>query len=132
MKNFINNIIKEILQDVVVTGYIDSENLLTFHPMYERLFFIFNNSTYEIYTENGLIKSNKIDNISLWFDLDEDDQFAQMSIYSQLFKTEQEIRLSKVNYSQKPFSNIHIFFHEGAIERELILDPNNFFGFTFL
>lgn len=132
MESFINHLTQEILNDVIVTGYIDSEEMPVFHPMYERLFFVFSDLTYEMYLDDGLIKLNEINEIKEWFDVDEDDKFSLMSIYSQLFKTESEINVSKVSYEKTPLSDMSIAYHEGDIERVLTLDPNNFFGFTFL
>jgi len=132
MESFINHLTQEILNDVIVTGYIDSEETPVFHPMYERLFFVFSDLTYEMYLDGGLIKLNEINEIKEWFDVDEDDKFSLMSIYSQLFKTESEIKFSKVSYEKTPLSDMSIAYHEGDIERVLTLDPNNFFGFTFL
>ena len=132
MESFINHLTQEILNDVIVTGYIDSEETPVFHPMYERLFFVFSDLTYEMYLDGGLIKLNEINEIKEWFDVDEDDKFSLMSIYSQLFKTESEIKVSKVSYEKTPLSDMSIAYHEGDIERVLTLDPNNFFGFTFL
>lgn len=132
MESFINYLTQETLNDVIVTGYIDSEELPVFHPMYERLFFVFSDLTYEVYLDDGLIKVNIVNEIKVWFDVDEDDKFSLMSIYSQLFKTEHEISVSKVSYEQTPLFGMSITYHEGDIERVLTLDPNNFFGFTFL
>lgn len=132
MESFINHLTQEILNDVIVTGYIESEETPVFHPMYERLFFVFSDLTYEMYLDGGLIKLNEINEIKEWFDVDEDDKFSLMSIYSQLFKTESEIKVSKVSYEKTPLSDMSIAYHEGDIERVLTLDPNNFFGFTFL
>ena len=132
MKNFINCLTQEKLNDVIVSGYIDSEIPLVFHPMFERLFFVFDDLTYEIYLDDGLIKANEINKIKIWFDVDEDDDFSLMSVYSQLFKTESEVRISKISYEKVPFHVMSIIYHEGDIERVLTLDPNNFFGFTFL
>ena len=132
MENFINCLTQEKLNDVIVSGYIDSEMPLVFHPMFERLFFVFDDLTYEVYLDDGLIKANEINKITIWFDVDEDDYFSLMSIYSQLFKTESEVRISKISYEKVSVHVMSIIYHEGDIERVLTLDPNNFFGFTFL
>ncbi|WP_315315140.1 hypothetical protein [Pantoea vagans] len=132
MEGFINCLTQETLNDVVVTGYVDCEELPVFHPMYERLFFIFSDLTYEVYLEDGLIKVNEVNEIKAWFNVDEDDRFSLMSIYSQSFKTEDRISISKVTYEEILFSKMSITYHEGDNERVLTLDPNNFFGFSFL
>lgn len=132
MEEFINCLTRETLSDVVVTGYVDYEELPVFHPMYERLFFIFNELTYEVYLEDGLIKVNEVNEIKAWFNIDEDDRFSLMSIYSQVFKTEDRINVSKVTYEEILFSEMSITYNEGDNERVLTLDPNDFFGFAFL
>jgi len=132
MEGFINCLTQETLNDVVVTGYVDCEELPVFHPMYERLFFIFSDLTYEVYLEDGLIKVSEVNEIKAWFNVDEDDRFSLMSIYSQSFKTEDRISISKVTYEEILFSKMSITYHEGDNERVLTLDPNNFFGFSFL
>lgn len=132
MEDFIERLAQESVMDIVVSGYNDTNNYMYFHPLYERLFFLFNEDIYELCIVDGVINANRIDEIKLWFDIDEDDQFSLMSIYSQAFKTEQEIKILQVNYTKIPFSSMSIIYGEGEIERTLKLDPNNFFGFTFL
>ncbi|KFC93378.1 hypothetical protein GLGR_2941 [Leminorella grimontii ATCC 33999 = DSM 5078] len=48
-----------------------------------------------------------------------------------LFKTEQAVKILNINYQPIPFSKMKINYKDGNIERQLSLDPNNFFGFTF-
>ncbi|ELX7028110.1 hypothetical protein U1K26_000948 [Salmonella enterica] len=133
MNEFINVSIREPVVDVLVSGFIDENDSLVFHPMYNRIYFIFNNNIFELYiNDDGYINIRNIEKIEAWFDVDEDDKFSLMSIYSQAFKTEQEIIISKISYEKTPFSKMSIIYNEGDIERVLILDSNNFFGFTFL
>ncbi|WP_445335511.1 hypothetical protein ACSR9H_17400 [Citrobacter koseri] len=133
MNEFINVSIREPVVDVLVSGFIDENDSLVFHPMYNRIYFIFNNNIFELYiNDDGYINIRNIEKIEAWFDVDEDDKFSLMSIYSQAFKTEQEIIISKISYEKIPFSKMSIIYNEGDIERVLILDSNNFFGFTFL
>ena len=132
MKQLFNYIIQGTISDVMVSGYIDTETLPVFHPMYERIYFIINENIFELYIDDdGIIQHNNLKNINLWFDIDEDDQFSLMSIYSQLFKTEHEIKVMQIDYKAIPFSNIKINYKDGQEERQLFLDPNNFFGFTY-
>lgn len=132
MKQLFNCIMQGTIIDVMVSGYIDPETLLVFHPMYERIYFIINENIFELYIDDdGIIQHNNLKNINLWFDIDEDDQFSLMSIYSQLFKTEQEIKVTRIDYKAIPFSTIEINYTDGENERQLFLDPNNFFGFTY-
>ncbi len=132
MKQLFNCIMQGTIIDVMVSGYIDTETLPVFHPMYERIYFIINENIFELYIDDdGIIQHNNLKNINLWFDIDEDDQFSLMSIYSQLFKTEHEIKVMQIDYKAIPFSNIKINYKDGQEERQLFLDPNNFFGFTY-
>ncbi|OTQ29183.1 hypothetical protein B6D19_12415 [Gilliamella apicola] len=132
MKQLFNYIMQGTIIDVMVSGYIDTETLPVFHPMYERIYFIINENIFELYIDDdGIIQHNNLKNINLWFDIDEDDQFSLMSIYSQLFKTEHEIKVTQIDYKAIPFSNIKINYKDGQEEKQLFLDPNNFFGFTY-
>lgn len=119
------------ISDVMVTGYIDTETPPVFHPMYDRIYFIINEDIFELYIDDGIICYNYLKNINEWFDVDEDDQFSLMSIYSQLFKTEQEIKVTQIDYKAIRFSTLEINYKDGENERQLFLDPNNFFGFTY-
>lgn len=119
------------ISDVMVTGYIDTESPPVFHPMYDRIYFIINENIFELYIDDGIICYNYLKNINEWFDVDEDDQFSLMSIYSQLFKTEQEIKVTQIDYKAIRFSTLEINYKDGENERQLFLDPNNFFGFTY-
>ena len=133
MNEFINVLIREPVVDVLVSGFIDENKSLVFHPMYNRIYFTFKSNIFELYiNDDGYINARNIEKIEAWFDVDEDDRFSLMSIYSQVFKTEQEIVISKISYEKIPFSKMSIIYNEGNIERALDLDPNNFFGFTFL
>lgn len=121
------------LHDVMITGYTDTDEYSRFHPMYERMYFIFDEKILELYiNDNGVIDCRTLSKIDVWFDLDEDDKFSLMSIYSQLFKTEQDVTVLSIDHHVTPFSKMKINYKEGDIKRELLLDPNNFFGFTFL
>ena len=132
MKQLFNYIMQGTIIDVMISGYIDTETLPVFHPMYERIYFIINENIFELYIDDdGIIQHNNLKNINLWFDIDEDDQFSLMSIYSQLFKTEHEIKVTQIDYKAIPFSNIKINYKDGQEEKQLFLDPNNFFGFTY-
>lgn len=131
MKQLFNRMIQGTISDVEVSGYIDSETPPVFHPMYERIYFTVNEDIFELYIDDGIICYNQLNNINEWFDVDEDDRFSLMSIYSQLFKTEQEIKITQIDYKVISFSTIKINYKDGGNERQLFLDPNNFFGFTY-
>lgn len=131
MKQLFNCMLQGNISDVMVTGYIDTETPPVFHPMYDRIYFIINENIFELYIDDGIICYNYLKNINEWFDVDEDDQFSLMSIYSQLFKTEQEIKVTQIDYKAIRFSTLEINYKGGENERQLFLDPNNFFGFTY-
>lgn len=131
MKQLFNCMLQGNISDVMVTGYIDTETPPVFHPMYDRIYFIINENIFELYIDDGIICCNYLKNINEWFDVDEDDQFSLMSIYSQLFKTEQEIKVTQMDYKAIRFSTLEINYKDGENERQLFLDPNNFFGFTY-
>ena len=131
MKQLFNRMLQGTISNVMVSGYIDAETPPVFHPMYERIYFIINENVFELYIDDGIICYNHLKNINEWFDVDEDDQFSLMSIYSQLFKTEQEIKVTQIDYKAIPFSPLEINYKDGQEERQLFLDPNNFFGFTY-
>lgn len=133
MQDFINALTTEPIVDVIVSGFLDAKQPLIFHPMYERLYFIFNSMKFELcIDEFGTINANSLTEIKTWFDLDEDDSFSLMSCYSQLFKTEQEILITSVTHQSAPFDCLTLSYRDGFIDRQLSLDPCNFFGFTFL
>ncbi|MFP2424328.1 hypothetical protein ACLEXA_22860 [Pseudescherichia vulneris] len=132
MNEFINYIVQSTVKDVLITGYVDSEIPSSFHPMYDRIYFVISDDIFELYIDDGLINCNKLNVIDKWFEVDEDDKFSLMSVYSQLFKTEQELKVTLVDYQFTPFSAITIWYKDGSNERQICLDPNNFFGFTFL
>lgn len=131
MKQLFNCMLQGNISDVMVTGYIDTETPPVFHPMYDRIYFIINEDIFELYIDDGIVCYNYLKNINEWFDVDEDDQFSLMSIYSQLFKTEQEIKVTQIDYKAIRFSTLEINYKGGENERQLFLDPNNFFGFTY-
>jgi hypothetical protein len=131
MKQLFKSMIQGTISDVLVSGYIDGETPPVFHPMYERIYFIVNDDIFELYIDDGVVRHNQLKNINQWFDVDDDDKFSLMSIYSQLFKTEQEIQITQIDYKAVSFSAIKINYKDGENERQLFLDPNNFFGFTY-
>ncbi|MBJ2093315.1 hypothetical protein JFR27_02140 [Serratia ureilytica] len=130
MSEFSENLIKFGVSDIVVTDYIDSDTPPIFHPMYDRIYFISGEAVFDVYIGNdGIVNSHLVENIVPWFEVDVDDQFSMMSIYSQSFKTEQEVRIVGVNYSNAPFSGVFLKYKTGDDERLLSLEPNNFSGF---
>lgn len=131
MKQLFKSMRQGTISDVLVSGYIDGETPPVFHPMYERVYFIVNDDIFELYIDDGVVRHNQLKNINQWFDVDDEDKFSLMSIYSQLFKTEQEIQITQIDYKAVSFSAIKINYKDGENERQLFLDPNNFFGFTY-
>lgn len=127
---FSEHVIKFGVSDIVVTGYIDSDIPPVFHPMYDRVYFISGEAIFEVYIGNdGIVYSHLVENISPWFEVDVDDQFSMMSIYSQAFKTEREVKIIAVNYSEEPFSVFIARYKDGDNENSLYLEPKSFFGF---
>lgn len=130
MSKFSEHVIKFGVSDIVVTGYIDSDIPPVFHPMYDRVYFISGEAIFEVYIGNdGIVYSHLVENISPWFEVDVDDQFSMMSIYSQAFKTEREVKIIAVNYSEEPFSVFIARYKDGDNENSLYLEPKSFFGF---
>ncbi|WP_338859603.1 hypothetical protein WCU37_11965 [Serratia marcescens] len=130
MSEFSEHVIKFWVSDIVVTGYIDSDTPPVFHPMYDRVYFISDEAIFELYiNDDGVVNSHLVENIAPWFEVDVDDQFSMMSIYSQAFKTEQEVKIIAVNYSEEPFSVFIVRYKDGDNENSLCLEPKNFFGF---
>lgn len=130
MSEFSENIIKYGVGDIIVTGYIDSDTPPVFHPIYDRVYFISGEVIFEFYIDDdGVVNSHLVENISPWFEVDVDDQFSMMSIYSQAFKTEREVKIIAVNYSEEPFSVFIVRYKDGDQENLLHLEPKNFFGF---
>ncbi|MGP2986465.1 hypothetical protein ACTVLM_04935 [Serratia marcescens] len=104
MSKFSGHVIKFGVSDIVVTGYIDSDTPPVFHPMYDRIYFISGEAIFEVYIGNdGIVNSHLVENIAPWFEVDVGDQFSMISIYSQAFKTEREVKIIAVNYSEEPF-----------------------------
>lgn len=130
MSKFSGHVIKFGVSDIVVTGYIGSDTPPVFHPMYDRIYFISGEAIFEVYIGNdGIVNSHLVENIAPWFEVDMDDQFSMMSIYSQAFKTEREVKIVAVDYSEKPFSVFIVRYKDGGHESSLHLEPKNFFGF---
>ena len=130
MSEFSENIIKYEVGDIIVTGYIDSDTPPVFHPMYDRVYFISGEVIFEFYIDDdGVVNSHLVEKISPWFEVDVDDQFSMMSIYSQAFKTEREVKIIAVNYSEEPFSVFIVRYKNGDNENSLYLEPKSFFGF---
>ncbi|MEL5349841.1 hypothetical protein PTR25_08650 [Serratia nevei] len=130
MSEFSEHIIKFGVSDIVVTGYIDSDTPPVFHPMYDRVYFISDEAIFELYiNDDGVVNSHLVENIAPWFEVDVDDQFSMMSIYSQTFKTEREVKIIAVNYSEEAFSVFIVRYKDGDNENSLCLEPKNFFGF---
>ncbi|EPL3545493.1 hypothetical protein [Serratia ureilytica] len=130
VSKFSEHVIKFGVSDIVVTGYIDSNMPPVFHPMYDRVYFISGEVIFEFYIDDdGVVNSHLVENIAPWFEVDVDDQFSMMSIYSQAFKTEREVKIVAVDYSEKPFSVFIVRYKDGDHESSLHLEPKNFFGF---
>ncbi|HDJ1442400.1 TPA: hypothetical protein PPN70_004871 [Serratia rubidaea] len=131
MKDFFNELANNVISDVMVSGYLDTETPPIFHPMYERIYFFICDDIFEVYINDGVIDFNILERIDKWFDLDDDDTFSLMSIYSQLFKTEQSVAIESIDYNNVPFSDMGINYSDGENKKLIHICPNNFFGFTF-
>lgn len=133
MQFFFDRLMLGELKDVMIAGYIDYATLPIFHPFYDRLYFIIDEVIFELYlSEAGIIQYNELTEIKAWLTLDDDGHFSLMSIYSQLFKTEQAVIITDITYSSIPFSSMSISYVNGQDCGNLLFDPNHFFGFTFL
>lgn len=137
MKFHIESVLNKAVKDVLVTGYLDTGDSFTlnscpvFHPMYDRLYFVFEDFISEFFVdEKGIVCINTINKIECWFDIDEDDQFSVMSIFAQLFKTESNVTISSIKRCLTPFSNIAIVYTTNSKEQVLSLHSGNLFGFT--
>lgn len=130
MKELIHQLTHENVNDIFVSGYIDSSDPAHFHPLYERLFFIMTESIYEVKIVDGVIHFNKINKINVWFDIEDDDTFSIMSLYSQIFKTEQQVKILQIDYAGIPFSKMSVTYSDSKREMVFKLNPLNFFGFT--
>lgn len=130
MSGFSEHEIKFGVSDIVVTVYIDSDTPPIFHPMYDRVYFISDEAVFEFFIDDeGIVNSHLVEKIAPWFEVDVDDQFSMMSIYPQVFKTELEVKIIAVNYSEEPFSVFIVRYKDGDHEKLLYLEPKNFFGF---
>lgn len=130
MENFANVLISEGLDDLLVAGFVDKSDYLQFHPMYERVFFLSKNKVFELSLNHDAISQIKVlPKIEPWFDIDEEDEFAIMSIYSQAFKTESSIEITAIDFPTAPLKPISIHYNEGELMRSLRLDPASFWGF---
>ncbi|AKL39433.1 TPA: hypothetical protein ACNV4Q_004752 [Serratia marcescens] len=98
--------------------------------MYDRVYFISDEAIFKFYIDDdGVVNLHLVENIAPWFEVDVDDQFSMMSIYSQAFKTEREVKIIAVNYSEEPFSVFIVRYKDGDNENSLYLEPKSFFGF---
>jgi hypothetical protein len=130
--DFLEIINSEPICDIMVSGYIDSENPPIFHPLYERLYFFFSDSKVEIYLgEDSLVNFKFFEQVEQWTDVDEDDKFSMMSIYSLVFKTEQQVSVTSFTCDDLPFSKLKISYIQADVEKNVTFDPRNFFGFSF-
>lgn len=130
--DFLNLMVSESVRDILVSGYVDSEDPPVFHPLYERLYFLFDREKIEAYVgDESRIVFNAVEKIEKWFDIDEDDRFSVMSIYSLAFKTEQTIRVMSAICDDSLLAELKIRYFNGESEEFVTFDPRNFFGFSF-
>jgi hypothetical protein len=128
----IKAMLEKPLRDVLVGGFIDSEAPCVFHPLYEHIYFMTSDKIIEMSIgEDAKIILKFIEKIETWSNIDEDDQFAIMSIYSLLFKTEQEVKVTSIYYQDTLLSELRMEYFDGVIRKNVIFDPRNFFGFSF-
>ncbi|KFF25947.1 hypothetical protein [Chryseobacterium vrystaatense] len=130
--DFLHFVITEPIRDILVSGYVDLQNIPVFHPLYERIYLIFDQIKIEICVgDESKIIFTVIENIRQWIDVDEDDLFSVMSIYSLVFKTEQVIRIISAACGDSLLSGLKLKYIDGEAERCVTFDPKNFFGFSF-
>ncbi|MDR2209772.1 MAG: hypothetical protein LBE22_12630 [Azoarcus sp.] len=130
--DFLNLLVVEPILDILVSGYVESEEFLVFHPLFERLYFLFDRVKIEVYVGNeSRIVFRTVEKIEQWIDIDEDDRFSVMSIYSLVFKTEQSVHVVSAVCNDLPLSGLKIRYVDGEFERCVTFDPRNFFGFSF-
>lgn len=124
--------ITEPIRDVLVSGYIDSEEPPCFNALYKRVYFMFDHTKIEMYIDDkAKICFRAIENINQWFDLDDDDRFSLMSIYLLVFKTEQAVCIKSLSCDEPLLSELTINYVDDGMERKVMFDPRNFFGFSF-
>jgi hypothetical protein len=126
------------LRDVLVAGFVDNDNgYLEFHPLYDRIYFIFENKKIEMsLAANATIAFKPVESIELWFEIDkEEGKFCVMSIFSILFGTEGDITIASFACSHTADGwatpECRIQFAVGKNEKELVFNPMNVFGFSF-
>ncbi len=143
MEELIDYLLSQNLDDVLVCGYADDESKkyvkfsksLCFHPMFWKIYFVFDRTVFELDAEGtpGLI-AHKIDTITPWFDAD-DDSFTLSSIYNLLFGADFPVKILSVDYKHGTFTPITLSYRlHNATDREkglVIIDPANISGFSF-
>ncbi|MBF5006796.1 hypothetical protein [Diaphorobacter caeni] len=129
LKEFIGD---GILQDIIISGYIDGGAIPVFHPLYDRIYFVFSDRMVEMkVNDDSYVVFGLVSGLECWLDIDEDDKFAQMSIYNLVLKTEQNVTLDSIECENEILANVTVNFSEGGIARRVVFNPKNFFGFTF-
>ncbi|NHZ40525.1 hypothetical protein [Massilia aquatica] len=136
MDNFFEIFLKSELKDILVSGYIECDEITIFKPMYDRLYFVFEETILEFGANSfWSIDVRAIKKIEPWFEVEEDDIFGVSSIYSQCFSTELSIRALSLCYYIDPTNADVLFFclnySIGERCKSLFINPKNTFGFSF-
>lgn len=135
MDDFFEMVLKNELKDVLVGGYIESDEVNRFKPLYDRLYFVFEEAIFE-FDANSFwsIDIRAIKKIEPWFEVEDGDIFGVSSIYSQCFSTELSIRTSSVSYYIDSTNDDILFFclkySIGGRCKSLFINPKNTFGFS--
>lgn len=135
MDNFFEMVLKRELKDILVGGYIEYDEMNSFKPLYDRLYFVFEETIFEFGANSfWSIGVRAIKKIEPWFEVEDDDIFGVSSIYSQCFSTEFSIRTSSVSYYIDSANDDILFFclnySIGERCKSLFINPKNTFGFS--
>lgn len=129
--DFLQMLVRDPLRDVIVSGFIDSETPRMFHPLYERLYFVFDEIKVQMQLgDDAKISFREVGVVQQWIDLDEDDLFSAMSLYSVVFRTEQAVQIRSAQCADDALAVLDVTFFDGAGDRCVTFDPRNFFGFS--
>lgn len=136
MKGFCEMLLKSELKDILVSGYIECDEIQRFRPLYDRVYFVFDETIFELSANSFWnIDVCAIKKIEPWFEVEEDDIFGISSIYTQCFSTELSIKTLSMSYyvdaANAEFLFLHLNYAIGAKHKSLFINPKNTFGFSF-
>lgn len=122
-----------LISDIFITGYSENSdnNTFVFRPLFDKIYFEIEDKIHEIFlSDRGKIDVKKIETISPWFDVDEDDFFSISSIHLQILKTEDPVIVTGVNIENTCFSPLLINIEKMGRHYKLELNAHNIFGFS--